>query len=189
MRNCFFYYIYFLCKLQYNFHVIHFFVKITNHCLVLFVIFHIKHQSFPLRELSSSGYSQSASLRSSIPNNCSAFHQKELIFYPYQKLIITMQFFYFKSILIQLNPLEHNEHGRMKSESSPAKVAPPLSWNKSILKGVTGLQGFTRPNRDSLPSQCKCSEGAPAYHPWVKPMVKRHKEISSPEGAKASMLF
>ena len=87
MRNCFFYYIYFLCKLQYNFHVIHFFVKITNHCLVLFVIFHIKHHSFPLRELSSSGYSQSASLRSSIPNNCSAFHQKELIFYPYQKLI------------------------------------------------------------------------------------------------------
>ena len=95
MRNCFFYYIYFLCKLQYNFHVIHFFVKITNHCLVLFVIFHIKHQSFPLRELSSSGYSQSASLRSSIPNNCSAFHQKELIFYPYQKLIILMHNCYF----------------------------------------------------------------------------------------------
>ena len=85
MRNCFFYYIYFLCKLQYNFHVIHFFVKITNHCLVLFVIFHIKHQSFPLRALSSSGYSQSASLRSSIPNNCSA----------YQKLIISMQYCYF----------------------------------------------------------------------------------------------
>lgn len=95
MRNCFFYYIYSLCKLQYNFHVIHFFVKITNHCLVLFVIFHIKHQSFPLRALSSSGYSQSASLRSSIPNNCSAFHQKELIFYPYQKLIISMQYCYF----------------------------------------------------------------------------------------------
>ena len=75
MRNCFFYYIYFLCKLQYNFHVIHFFVKITNHCLVLFVIFHIKHQSFPLRALSSSGYSQSASLRSSTPNNCSAVYQ------------------------------------------------------------------------------------------------------------------
>lgn len=75
MRNCFFYYIYFLCKLQYNFHVIHFFVKITNHCLFLFVIFHIKHQSFPLRALSSSGYSQSASLRSSTPNNCSAVYQ------------------------------------------------------------------------------------------------------------------
>lgn len=75
MRNCFFYYIYFLCKLQYNFHVIHFFVKITNHCLVLFVIFHIKHQSFPLRALSSSGYSQSASLHSSTPNNFSAVYQ------------------------------------------------------------------------------------------------------------------
>ena len=95
MRNCFFYYIYFLCKLQYNFHVIHFFVKITNHCLVLFVIFHIKHQSFPLRALSSSGYSQSASLRSSIPTNCSAVYQKKLIFYPYQKLIIVMQYCYF----------------------------------------------------------------------------------------------
>ena len=84
MRNCFFYYIYFLCKLQYNFHVIHFFVKITNHCLFLFVIFHIKHQSFPLRALSSSGYSQSASLRSSTPNQASP-HTLQIILYQFKK--------------------------------------------------------------------------------------------------------
>ena len=75
MRNCFFYYIYFLCKLQYNFHVIHFFVKITNHCLVLFVIFHIKHQSFPLRELSSSGYSQLKQEKSQIYLNMNTAQQ------------------------------------------------------------------------------------------------------------------
>ena len=124
MRNCFFYYIYFLCKLQYNFHVIYFFVKITNHCLVLFVIFHIKHQSFPLRELSSSGYSQSASLRSSIPNNCSAFHQKELIFYPYQKLIITMQYFYFTF---------HFWYDRMCSVKKITKQHSNLSVKKRFL--------------------------------------------------------
>ena len=95
MRNCFFIISIFCANCNTTFMLSIFSLKITNHCLVLFVIFHIKHQSFPLRALSSSGYSQSASLRSSIPNNCSAFHQKELIFYPYQKLIISMQYCYF----------------------------------------------------------------------------------------------
>ena len=149
MRNCFFYYIYFLCKLQYNFHVIHFFVKITNHCLVLFVIFHIKHQSFPLRALSSSGYSQSASLRSSIPNNCCLLYTsiifKRTAFSKKPDYIVTVvRFFYLahlkqESYLIQLISIAISQNNAIKTFSRVRKTRKISDAVLHILMGWIAL--------------------------------------------------